>query len=228
MPYFLRNMHLTLPQVKALSSGGSVRVPHNHLLGHHAVYLTKSQHEAMSKAHHLGKGVSLKMSQTQVHHNAKKGGNIFSTIYKGLKHFVGRPATREALVNLIKNPSQFAEVPKKVVGALLRRGVNHVANRYAPGSGAYAESLADRGLKKFGMGARKKRLGKGFFDSVGNFFSKPSNVLGGIGTIARFTPLSALSGPLAVASLGTKLAGHGFKRKKRKVLKRRAGGSFLL
>jgi hypothetical protein len=49
--------------------------------------------------------------------------------------------------------------------------------------------------------------GGGFWDSIKNFVSKPRNVLGALGAVARFTPLAPLSIPLTATSIGLKVAG---------------------
>jgi hypothetical protein len=73
------------------------------------------------------------------------------------------------------------------------------------------------GKKKstFIKGGSKGKAGAGFFGDVGDFFSKPSNIISAAALPARFLPGGpAISTGLAGASLGLKLLGHGVSRRR--------------
>ena len=63
---------------KALASESqlSLRLSHDDLDGNDVIAVTQSQFNRLKKAHEAGKGVTIKMSKTQVAHNVKVEGGI--------------------------------------------------------------------------------------------------------------------------------------------------------
>ena len=67
---------------KALASGSelSLHISHENLVGNDIVALTQSQLNRLKKAYDTGKGVTIKMSKTQVAHNMKVEGGFLSLL----------------------------------------------------------------------------------------------------------------------------------------------------
>ena len=64
---------------KALAAGTqfSLRLSHEDLVGNDVIAVTQSQLKRLKKAHETGKGVTIKMSKSQVAHNMKIQGDFF-------------------------------------------------------------------------------------------------------------------------------------------------------
>src|SRR5688572_33152354 len=66
--------------VEAGCDGVSIRLSYNDLSGEHVLALTQAQLNKMAKAYENGTGVSIKMSKTQLIHNAKVEGGFIGAI----------------------------------------------------------------------------------------------------------------------------------------------------
>src|SRR5678815_5466746 len=66
--------------LEARCDGVSIRLSHDDLLGEHILALTQAQINKMAKAYQNGKGVTIKMSKTQLVHNAKVEGGFIGAI----------------------------------------------------------------------------------------------------------------------------------------------------
>jgi len=66
--------------LEAQCDGVSIRLSHDDLLGEHVLALTQAQINKMAKAYQNGKGVTIKMSKTQLVHNAKVEGGFIGAI----------------------------------------------------------------------------------------------------------------------------------------------------
>jgi hypothetical protein len=60
--------------------GVSIKLSHDDLSGEHVLALTQAQCNKMAKAYQNGKGVTIKMSKTQLAHNAKVEGGFIGAI----------------------------------------------------------------------------------------------------------------------------------------------------
>ena len=65
-----------IKKVLASQSQLSFRLSHDDLDGNDVIAVTQSQFNRLKKAHEAGKGVTIKMSKTQVAHNMKVEGGI--------------------------------------------------------------------------------------------------------------------------------------------------------
>src|SRR5678816_4240434 len=66
--------------VEAGCDGVSIRLSHDDLTGEHVLALTQAQINKMKKAYENGKGVTIKMSKTQLIHNTKVEGGFIGAI----------------------------------------------------------------------------------------------------------------------------------------------------
>ena len=62
------------------TDGVSIKLSHDDLEGEHVLALTQAQINKMTKAYQNGKGVTIKMSKTQIAHNAKVEGGFIGAI----------------------------------------------------------------------------------------------------------------------------------------------------
>ena len=96
---------------------------------------------------------------------------------------------------------------KKLLGGSQGKGLKPIkfnARQYK-----YAMGLKTLGSSKGGS------FGSFFTDSIPSFFSKPSNALGAAAFGARFVPVPGLAPALTAASIGTRMAGRGTRKKRR-------------
>ena len=66
--------------LEARCDGVSIRLSHDDLSGEHVLALTQAQINKMTKAYENGTGVTIKMSKTQLVHNAKVEGGFIGAI----------------------------------------------------------------------------------------------------------------------------------------------------
>src|ERR1043165_995903 len=66
--------------LEAGCDGVSIRLSYDDLSGEHVLALTRAQINKMAKAYENGKGVTIKMSKTQIAHNAKVEGGFIGAI----------------------------------------------------------------------------------------------------------------------------------------------------
>src|SRR2546428_11024278 len=66
--------------LEAKCDGVSIRLSHDDLHGEHVLALTRAQINKMAKAYENGKGTTIKMSKTQLVHNAKVEGGFIGAI----------------------------------------------------------------------------------------------------------------------------------------------------
>jgi len=130
---------------RAVQTGSqvSIQLAHKDLSGDHVLALTQAQINQIAKAYEKGTGVILKMSKTQLEHNAKIEGGFLSLIL---------PALATAGRFLVSNV-----LPKLATGALAGIGA-------AAGSKAVDKVVGSNVLyvKRDGMGAKITRTaGKG-------------------------------------------------------------------
>lgn len=80
MVYHLHAFRLTVPQVKKLHKGTTVKIAHKDLVGPHRVHLTATQLKKVRTHRRLGKPVSIKLSKAQVKHSMRVGGSVFDFV----------------------------------------------------------------------------------------------------------------------------------------------------
>ena len=67
-------------ELEAGCDGVSIRLSHDDLSGEHVLALTRAQINKMTKAYRDGTGATIKMSKTQLVHNAKVEGGFIGAI----------------------------------------------------------------------------------------------------------------------------------------------------
>jgi hypothetical protein len=136
MPYITHNVHLTKKQqyklahaIKTLSPV-SIKLSHAHISGNVPLLLTQRQINRLSKAHSLGKGSILKLSNAQIHHMTHTGGFL--------------PALMAALpaIGTFLLETALPALATGALGGLASYGVNKIANA-AEGKGIH-RNMRDR------------------------------------------------------------------------------------
>lgn len=117
MVFVPHHANITLPRAKTLINGGTVSIPHSHLVGEHGIFLTQQQAKRWKKAHAAGKGVRLRMSHAQLRHNIR-GGGFLSTAWTQLKELGKKVGP--ALVSKAK------EVGKDLAKKAIDKGLEHL------------------------------------------------------------------------------------------------------
>ena len=69
-----------IKQAIQLGAAVSIRLSHGDLSGEHVLALTQAQINKMAKAYQSGTGITIKMSKTQIEHNAKVEGGFIGAI----------------------------------------------------------------------------------------------------------------------------------------------------
>lgn len=131
---------------QAIQSGGavSIRLSHGDLSGEHVLALTQAQINKMAKAYQSGTGMTIKMSKTQIEHNAKVEGGFIGAILPFLA-----TAGRFLLSNVL--PSLATGLLSGVGSAAGSKVVDKIS-----GSGVIY-------LKKNGMGCKLIPAGEGMY-----------------------------------------------------------------
>jgi len=140
---------LSLPQVKKLSSGLTVRISKNKLQGDKSVFLTVSQLKRVQKSLQNGTGMDLKLSNAQLKYNVKHGFGIWDSIKNAGKYVYNK--LREPALDLIKDQGK-KYLQTKVYPRLQNKSDQLLSK---------ADQFVDKNLKKIGAG----KGGAGFFDN---------------------------------------------------------------
>ena len=122
----------------------SIRLSHGDLSGEHVLALTQAQINKMAKTYKSGTGMTIKMSKTQIEHNAKVEGGFIGAILPFLAT-AGKFLLSSAL------PSLAAGLLSGVGSAAGSKVVDKIS-----GSGVMY-------LKKNGMGCKVIRAGRGLY-----------------------------------------------------------------
>ena len=178
--YQSHSFKLSPAQIKKLAKCDKIRIKYENLSGSYPVHLTQTQLKKVKKSMELKKGMDLQLTSKQVKHNVKHGGSIWSSI----KDF---------------GENTFNRVIKPVGQKLLE-------DRILPQLQKKVEDVADKGLKKVGLGMKKKKprvkLGKGFFSDLWN----------GVTSVAEKVAPIAL--PIATSVITKRLGGKVARKKK--------------
>lgn len=182
--YQSHSFKLSPAQVKKLAKCDKVRIKYENLNGSHPVSLTQTQLKKVKKSMELKKGMDLQLTPKQVKHNVKVGGSIWSDAWSAMKSL---------------GKDTFNRVIKPVGQKLLEE-------RILPQLQKKVEDVADKGLKKVGLGVKKKKprvkLGKGFF----------SDLVGGLKSIGEAVAPIAI--PIATSVITKRLGGKVARKKK--------------
>lgn len=150
------------------SNGVSIRLSHSDLDGEHILALTTAQVNKIAKAYQNGTGVTIKMSKTQLEHNAKVEGGFIGAILPFL-------ATAGKFLLSKVLPSLATGVLSGVGQAAGTTVVNKIA-----GNGCIY-------LKKNGMGCKIRAAGQGLYLSPwqkGSDFGEGMFLKSGTGYVA--------------------------------------------
>lgn len=153
-----------------MMNGGSVKLDHDQLHGHHILHLSARQFKKLGESRESGKGMRLKLSKAQVMHNVK-GGGIFSSLWTAAKGAAKTilPKLARAAVEKLKDaaPSliqagigKLAGVASEHIGAENAGRAAEFAKKWAAKGTEAAYGKADEELKKRGAGISRKRKTK--------------------------------------------------------------------
>jgi len=107
-----------MAQLKKLAKGESVRIDPKHHGGSEVAHLTKVQINKLHKALSNKKGVNLRLSNAQLAHHKKAGGNIFGDIFNGIKSGVSKA------VNWVKDhPTEALDYGRKALKLVTGVGI---------------------------------------------------------------------------------------------------------
>ena len=160
--------------LEAGCDGVSIRLSHDDLSGEHVLALTQAQINKMRKAYENGKGVTIKMSKTQLVHNAKVEGGFIGAILPFLAT-AGKFLLSKVLPGLATGAlagvgsAAASKVIDKISGSggviYIRRGDRN-AKIVQQGEGLFLKPWFGSGLDGKGDGLYMK-TGKGLFMKTG-------------------------------------------------------------
>src|SRR6188768_585040 len=159
--------------LEAGCDGVSIRLSHDDLTGEHVLALTQAQINKMWKAYENGKGVTIKMSKTQLIHNAKVEGGFIGAILPFLAT-AGKFLLSSVLPGLATGAlagvgsAAASKVIDKISGSgviYIRRG-DRTAKIVQQGEGLFLKPWFGSGLDGQGDGLYLK-TGKGLFMKTG-------------------------------------------------------------
>ena len=137
----------------------SLRLSHEDLVGNDVIAVTQSQLNRLKKAHKAGKGVTIKMSKSQVARNMKVQGG-FLPLLAGLASQTLPFLTGTVLPALgVGALSGLASTGvQKLVGLYIKKG-GCVCEVETDGRGLYLEPTSGKGFSKLGDGLYLKKKG---------------------------------------------------------------------
>src|SRR5678816_3024269 len=157
--------------------GVSIRLSHDDLRGEHVLALTHAQVNKMMKAYENGKGVTIKMSKTQLIHNAKVEGGFIGAILPFLAT-AGKFLLSSVLPGLATGAlsglgsAATTKIIDKISGSGVTGGVIYIrrgdrnAKIVQQGEGLFLKTWKGSGLDGQGDGLYMK-TGKGLFMKTG-------------------------------------------------------------
>ncbi|WAR02507.1 hypothetical protein MAR_009065, partial [Mya arenaria] len=144
----------------------SIRLSHHDLNGGDVLALTKAQVTKLTKAYQNGKGVTIKMSKTQIRHNFKVEGGFFPML-----------AGLAATVALILLKTVLPALGVGAMSGLASTGVSKLMGNglyvETDGKGLYLGQASGSGFQSVGDGLYLKREGV-TYDGQGLLFAKNS------------------------------------------------------
>ena len=153
--------------LEARCDGVSIKLSHDDLSGEHVLALTRAQINKMKKAYQNGTGMTIKMSKTQLVHNAKVEGGFIGAILPFLAT-AGKFILSKVLPGLATGAlagvgsAAASKAIEKISGSAIyiRRGDKN-AKIVRQGEGLYLKPWMGSGLDGQGDGLYMK-TGKGF------------------------------------------------------------------
>ena len=176
------NQKIKIKQAISNGTGVNIRLLHDKLEGDDILALTQSQINKIAKAFQSGKGVTIKMSKTQVEHNMKVEGG-FLPILAGLASSILPALTGTVLPALATGA--LSGVASNLIGKLFNtQNAASGSGLYIKkggacckvqelGSGLYLKPYRGDGLKSLGEGLYIK-TGNGFIDGSGLILGEKS------------------------------------------------------
>ncbi len=151
MVYHKYGLKLSMPQIRKLANGDTIRINPNHHGGTQIAHLTKTQLKKLAKALAAKKGTNLKLSVAQLNHHrkiGKSGGNIFGSIgnfFKGAYEKVVKPAAKW----VADHPEQALDYARKGLKLVTGIGISENAigecakcmKKRKRGTGVYAPGV---------------------------------------------------------------------------------------
>ena len=201
-------VHLNKNQLVKLKRGHGTRLLHSQLTGHHTAHVPT----VIARRHHTAK---MKGCGMVLHRKDIVGGNILGEIAKLVRPHASTFLRKEVLPKL--NDLADSGLKKLGLGHRRHHGMGVTAPFAAPPLRGFSSGIP---AMVSGTGTRHKhrRHGGNIFSDIGNYFKKPSNILGTLGKVAGYLPIPGanyVSKGLDLASSGAKALGHGVRRHKR-------------
>ena len=146
----------------------SIRLNHEDLKGNDIKAVTKSQAKKMTKAHEIGKGITIRMGSRQLKHNTKIEGG-FLGLLAGLAARALPMLAKTVLpalgVGALSGLASSGVQKAMGSGLYLKKG-GMVSQVEADGKGLYLKPYKGKALKGYGEGLYLKQGGK-FYDGKG-------------------------------------------------------------
>jgi hypothetical protein len=95
MAYYPHGVQLSMPQMKSLKKGSSVKLSAANLSGPHMLHLTKLQSNRIQRAMTKGCGMTVGLSAKQLAHHKKMGGGWFDSILNTADRLYQSPIVRD-------------------------------------------------------------------------------------------------------------------------------------
>ena len=154
--------------IKAGCPAASIRLGHEDLQGNDILAVTNSQAKMLAKAHENGKGITIRMSSSQLKHNTKIEGG-FLCLLAGLAArallFVAKTVLPALGVGALSGLASTGVSKAMGSGLYLKKG-GCVSQVETDGSGLYLKPYKGKGLESYGDGLYLKQGGK-LYDGKG-------------------------------------------------------------
>ena len=156
--------------IKASCSAVSIRLGHEDLRGNDIIAVTNSQAKKMVKTHENGKGITIRMTSTQLKHNTKIEGS-FLGLLAGLAAralpMIAKTVLPVLSVGALSVLASSGVQKAMGLGLYLKKG-GCVSKVDTDGHGLYLKPYEGKGLRSYGDGLYLKRgesftMEKGFY-----------------------------------------------------------------
>lgn len=167
--YTAKSVTLSKGQVQKLAKGKKVRLTNKALSGgNQQVYLTGQQLRKVETRLRKGVGADIgPFDAAQIKHNVQHGGSLWDSL---------KSAGRFLFDNVVKPGAKilYEEVGRPLFDEAKREGVKYLVNEGRSRAKNYFSKGQGLGIRKRGSKPAGKRgqHGHGFFDDIGNFFTK--------------------------------------------------------
>ena len=232
--YHKHCVKLSQAQMRTLAKGGKISIRHSHLHGPHELHLTSTQLARLNRHHANKTGMHLQMSNAQLSHHKRIGGNILSDLLGKLKSGAATLGN-----HAIKGLKYGAQQAIKHGGPLASEFIHsklkeHVGENSANIVNGLFKDLLTKAEKKLGRGMavhmhkHLHKMVRGKPASWDDLISGINDAVGVIGKVVE-SPIGQL-GMKAIMGMGVKGKRKGAKKCTKTCSKKceAVGGSFKL